>query len=73
MDYLERLKIPFAAVFTKRDKLKSSEKELVKEQEEKILPYESFEVSLKDEKGIIALRKDREKERTEKGLFKNLG
>ena len=66
MDYLERLNIPFAAVFTKRDKLKSSEKELVKEQEEKLLPYESFEVSLKDEKGIIALRKDREKERTEK-------
>ena len=52
-DYLEGLNIPFAAVFTKRDKLKSEEKLLVKEQEERILPYESFEVSLKDEKASL--------------------
>ena len=65
IDYLESLSLPLTCVFTKRDKLKSQEKERVSLQEEKLLPYSSIEVSLKDEKGIIALRKDREKKREE--------
>lgn len=57
-DYLEEMKIPYAYVFTKVDKLNSSEKHYLKLQEEKIAPVPFFEVGIKKENLYQALRDD---------------
>lgn len=57
-DYLEELNIPYAYVFTKVDKLNSSEKHYLKLQEEKIAPVPFFEVGIKKENLYQALRDD---------------
>lgn len=57
-DYLEDRKIPYSFVFTKVDKLGTSEKNLLREQEEKVAPATYFEVGLKKENLYEALRSD---------------
>ena len=56
--YLESLKIPYAFVFTKTDKMTSSEKHYLNLQKEKLAPAPCFEVGLKMNKKYQDLRDD---------------
>lgn len=56
--YLEELKIPYAFVFTKIDKLSSSEKYYLKLQKEKLAPIDMFEVGLNKNELYNALKDD---------------
>ena len=57
-DYLEDLHLPYSFVFTKVDKLGTSEKNLLQEQEKKVAPTSFFEVGLKKDNLYEALRSD---------------
>lgn len=56
--YLESLGIPYAFVFTKTDRMNASEKHFLRQQIEKLAPTQCFEVGLKMENKIQALRDD---------------
>ncbi|MFA6861364.1 MAG: ribosome biogenesis GTP-binding protein YihA/YsxC [Bacilli bacterium] len=57
-DYLDEIKLPYAFVFTKCDKLSSSDKHYLKLQIDKLAPVKCFEVSSSDEASLELLRKD---------------
>ena len=57
-NYLDAIKMPYSFIFTKCDKLNSSDRHFLKIQEEKLLPVRSFEVGLKDNKGLEDIKRD---------------
>lgn len=57
-DYLASLGINYSFVFTKVDRMNSSEKHYLALQKEKLAPVTCFEVGIKNEKGYQVLRDD---------------
>lgn len=57
-EYLDSLHIQYAFVFTKTDRMTSSEKHYLALQKEKLAPVKCFDVGLKNEKGYQTLRDD---------------
>ena len=56
--YLQSLNKNIAFIFTKCDKLNTSERHYLSLQEEKLKDFEIFEVGLKDERGIYKIREN---------------